>query len=176
MAKYFRIMRFDWPLHFILLFTNWLPDNTPFLYLRGALVTPFFGKVGKNLRLGRNNTFYNPSSIHFGSDVYIAHNCILLAIGNIIIEDEVIIGPSVVISAGNHVKRGASYRFGFPEVLTVFIGRGTWVGANSTINGGAVIEEGCLIASNSAVTQGIVPANTFAAGVPARAKPKSSSL
>lgn len=170
MNKAYRLLRYDWPLHFILLLTNWLPDNVPFLRLRGVLASKFFRKCGKNLRLARNLTFYNPSSMHIGSDVYIADGCIFLAIGDISIGDEVIVGPYVIFSAGNHTRYHSSYRFGPIESQPIIIEAGTWIGGHSTILGGAHIKNGCLISSNSAVTRGLIPANSFAAGVPAKVK------
>ena len=50
-----RLFRFDWPLHIVLIFTSFLPDNVIFLKIRGLLCKPFFGSCGKNLRLERNN-------------------------------------------------------------------------------------------------------------------------
>ncbi|MCO5259133.1 MAG: hypothetical protein M9916_03230 [Crocinitomicaceae bacterium] len=57
MTNLIRLLRYDWPLHFVLLLTNWLPDNVVFLRLRGYLAHFFFLSCGKNLRLGRNLTF-----------------------------------------------------------------------------------------------------------------------
>ena len=58
-----------------LLFTNWLPDNVIFINLRGRLARPFFKKCGKNLGIGRNVCFYNPSKMEIGTNVYIAYGC-----------------------------------------------------------------------------------------------------
>ena len=49
----------------------------------------FLVRVGRNLSLGRNITFYNSSSIHLGENVYIALGCVFLALGEMIVEDEV---------------------------------------------------------------------------------------
>jgi hypothetical protein len=59
-------------LHFVLLVTNWLPDNVVFLRFRGFLAGFFLNGSCKNLRLGRNVTFYNPSKIFISDNVYIA--------------------------------------------------------------------------------------------------------
>ena len=55
-------------LHFVLLFTNWLPDNVIFLRFRGFLANFFLMGTCKNLRIGRNVTFYNPSKIYIDDD------------------------------------------------------------------------------------------------------------
>jgi len=73
MNKLYRLLRYDIPMHFILLLTNWLPDNVIFIRLRGSLARPFFNHCGKRLGIGRNVVFYNPSNISIGNDVYIAY-------------------------------------------------------------------------------------------------------
>ncbi len=70
-----RLLRYDLPLHFVLRLTNWLPDNVMFIRLRGRLARPFFKSCGTRLGLGRNITFYNPSKIEIGEDVYIGYGC-----------------------------------------------------------------------------------------------------
>lgn len=167
MKRLIHYLRYDWPLHLIMLLTNLLPNNVIFFRLRGFLARPFFGSCGPNLRLGRNITFYNASSIKLGSYVYAAIGCVFLAEGAIIVGDEVLFGPYVVLSAANHTKVHDSYRFGPVETPPIRIGSGTWIGAHTTILGGANIGKGCVIGSNAAVTQGTIPDNTFAAGVPA---------
>lgn len=165
-----RNIRYDWPLHFIVLFTNWLPDNVPFLRLRGTLARPFFGSCGANLRMGRNVSFYNPSCIHIGRDTYIAYGCWFVAGGTIRIGNEVMLGPYVVVSGGNHGRRNGSFRYGPIEYLPVSIDDGTWIGSHVTILGGASLGKGCLVGSNACVTRGNIPDNSFVAGVPAAIK------
>lgn len=114
MNKLQRLIRHDWPVHFFLLLTNWLPDNTVFLRLRGLLISPFLGACGRNLRLGRNVTLYNPSRIYFGNDVYAAFGCWFMAGGNIRVEDEVLLGPYCVIASSTHSRASGSFRFAPP--------------------------------------------------------------
>lgn len=170
MKRLIYYLRYDWPLHFVMLLTSWLPDNVIFFRLRGMLARPFFGSCGFNLRLGRNITFYNASSIKIGANVYIALGCVFLGVGEINIGDEAIFGPYVVVSAGNHTKYQGSYRYGVVTKSPIEIGSGTWVGAHVTVLGGAMIGKGCVIGSNAAVPRGSIPDNSFAAGVPAVVK------
>ena len=109
MNKYIRLLRYDFPMHIVLLITNWLPDNVIFIRLRGKLASPFFKKCGRNLGLARNITFYNPSTISLGSDVYFGHGCWVAGPFNV--EDEVLFGPYCVIAPGNHQRINNSYRF-----------------------------------------------------------------
>jgi maltose O-acetyltransferase len=170
MNKLYRLLRYDLPLHCVLSLTNILPDNTPFLSLRGRLAGFFLGSCRGNFELGRGVVFYNPSCIHLGKNVYIAYGSVLLAIGEIVLGDEVMLAPYVVISAANHQRRMNSYRFGESEILPISIGAGSWIGAHTTILPGAQIGAGSLIAGNAAVTRGVYPPNALIAGVPAQVK------
>jgi maltose O-acetyltransferase len=165
--KIIRNIRYDLPLHFVLLLSNWLPHNTVFLALRGFLASFFFKKCGKNLRLARNVSFYNPSRIIFGDDVYVGYHSLIIAWKIVEIEHEVLIGPFSVIVSGKHVKLGGSYRWGEPVYEPVKIGKGSWIGAHVTIVGGVTIGRGSLVAANSVVTKNVED-NATVGGVPAR--------
>lgn len=167
MNRLFNRLRYDWPLHIVMVLTSWLPNSVTFYRLRGALARPFFGSCGKNFRINRNIEFLNASSIRIGKNVYIAVGCVFLAIDDIDIGDEVMFGPNVVVTSGKHTKLQGSYRFGPEEKAPIKIGYGSWIGANTTIVAGATIGNGCVIGCNAAVTQGVIPDNAFAAGVPA---------
>src|SRR5690348_14143761 len=116
-----RLLRYDWPLHLVMLLANWLPDNVPLLRLRGLLIKPFLGSCGRNLRVGRNVTLYNPSRISLGNDVYIAYGCWFMAGGEISIGDEVMFGPYSVTVSANHTRAKGSFRFGSPRCSTIVI-------------------------------------------------------
>lgn len=167
MNKAYRLLRFDWPLHFILLLTNWLPDNVIFFRLRGALARHFLGSCGSNLRLGRNVTLSNPSKIHLGSHIYIAYGCWFSSGDEIIVGDEALFGPYCVIVSAEHVRQQNSFRFGEPLNAKIVIGKGTLCASRVTVTAGTVIGDGTLIGSGAVVTTNIPP-NVMAAGVPAR--------
>jgi maltose O-acetyltransferase len=170
MNKLFDRLRYDWPLNFIIVLTNWFPDSIIFYRIRGLLARPFFGSCGANFRINRHIEFLNASSIKIGKNVFIAVGCVFLAHGEIYIGDEVMFGPYVVVSAGKHTKENGSFRYGIQERMPITIGSGTWIGAHTTVAGGANVGSGCVIGCNSAVTSGTIPDNAFAAGVPAVVK------
>lgn len=161
-------LRYDWPLHFVLLLTNWLPDNVIFLRLRGWLAHFFFGACGRNLRLGRRLTFINPKQISFGDNVYIAYGCWISAGEKVHLDHEVMLGPYCVITSINHQKAADSYRYGEDEVMPILIGQGSWVAAHCVITAGSNIGKGCLVAANAVVPKGEVPDNAMVGGTPAR--------
>jgi len=167
MNKVSRLIRHDWPAHFVCVFTNWLPDNVPFLRLRGAGLRPFLGSCGKNLRVGRNVTFYNPSQIFLGNDVFVAYGCWFMAGEKIRIGDEVMIGPYCVVSSSEHTRQGRSFRYGVQKSAPIVIGDGSWLAAHITVTAGVTIGSGALVAAGAVVSCD-VPDNVMAGGVPAR--------
>ncbi len=160
-------LRYFWPLHFVILLTNWLPDNVLFLRIRGYLARPFFGKCGKDLRLGRDITFYNCKNIEIGNHVYIAKSNWFSASEKIIIGDEVIFGPHSVISSANHTRIKQSFRYGEPNKKPIYIKKGVWVAANCTIVAGSTIGEGSLVAANTVVNSD-VPRDVVYSGNPGK--------
>ncbi|GCD77340.1 hypothetical protein JCM31826_08220 [Thermaurantimonas aggregans] len=164
MKKLFRLLRYDWPLHFVLLLTNWLPDNVVFIRLRGRIASPFFKKCGKNLGIGRHVTFYQPSSIEIGDYVYIAYGCWFQGSGNLKIGDQVLFGPYVVITTSNHTRKEGSWRFGMPVEKEITVEKGAWIGSHCTILAGSIIRSGSVIGANTVVA-GEVKANSLFAGV-----------
>ena len=167
MKKLWRYLRYDWPLHFMLLFTNWWPDNVVFLRVRGALIRPFFGKCGRDLRVGRNVQFHNPELIDLGDHVYIAYGCSIMANDLIRIDNEVMLSPYCVIVSGNHTSINGSYRYGPAKLAPIVIEKGSWIASHAVVTAGCNIGENCLIAANAVVTHDI-PANVVVGGIPAR--------
>lgn len=163
----YRLLRYDLPVHFLLLITNWLPDIVKVLRFRGWLISPFLGSCGKGLKLGRNITLYNPKNIHIGADVYIAYGCWFTAADDIRIEDEVLVGPYSVFASSNHTRINGSYRHGEREKGPIVIGKGSWIGAHSSVLQNVKVGKGSLIAANSVVNKSFAD-NTIAGGVPAK--------
>lgn len=165
MSKIKRLLRHDLPLHFVLLFTNWLPDNVFFIRLRGSLARPFFKKCGKRLGIGRNVTFYNPSKISIGNDVYIAYGCWFG--GDITIEDEVLFGPYCVLAPSNHQKDNGSFRFAKNTIGRIIIEKGSWMASHSLVIGNTILKKGTILGANSLLTKDSDPDSIYA-GSPAR--------
>jgi len=167
MKNIIRLLRYDLPLYLIFLLTNWLPDMVVVLRLRGWLMRPFFGGCGKNFRVGRNVTFYNPQNIHIGKDVYVAYGSWLSAGEKIVIEDEVMIGPYCILTSSNHTKLNGSFRYGTPELKPIHIGRGSWIAGQCNVLAGSEIGDGTLVAANS-VVNGKMNNHVLCAGSPAK--------
>lgn len=136
---------------------------------RGWLASFFSAEFGPRLVLGRYVSFYQPSRIHLGQDVYLAYGVVILANHDVCIEDDVMISPYAVVASGRHTRKSGSFRKGKVIARPIRIGRGTWVGTHASVLDGAVIGAGCILAENSCATAGKSPDNTLDAGVSARA-------
>ena len=158
------IFRYDIPIWFVGLITNWLPDNRITIKLRGLLFKPFIYKCGKNFTLAKNVQLKSTNKLTIGDNVYFASGVWLNAMGYMTIEDEVVIGPYVVISTGTHQFKNGSVRFGGSIFKPVRIGRGTWLASHVVVKAGVNIGKGVLVAANAAVAKDI-PDNVIAGGV-----------
>jgi len=159
--------RYDLPLWFMGILTNWWPDNQITIRLRGMLYKPFIFRCGKNFTVAKRVQLKSTHRLTIGDNVYFATGVWLNAMGGMTIEDEVVMGPYVVISTGIHAFKYNSVRFGGTKMEPVTIGRGTWLAAHTIVRAGVKIGSGVLVAGNAAVTKD-VPDNVIVAGVPAK--------
>lgn len=157
MHRFFTLLRYDLPLHIVLISLNWLPDLVSIMRFRGFCASAFFGYCGRDFRLGRSVTFYNPSKIRIGSSVYIAYGNWLSAGADIVIEDEVLIGPKSIFASANHTKLEGSFRYGRPILKPITIKRGSWVAGNCSILAGSEIGEGSVIGASTVVRENVPP-------------------
>ncbi|MBI1405580.1 MAG: sugar O-acetyltransferase [Caulobacter sp.] len=116
------------------------------------LVPPFFTDCGRNIRVGER--------------VFINQNCTFYALADIVIGDDVLIGPNVSLITSEHPV-APSQRRAFLQGRPITVERGVWLAAGVTVIGGVTIGENSVVAAGSVVTRDI-PANTLAAGNPAR--------
>ena len=115
------------------------------------LIPPFYTDCGKNVRVG--------------SRVFINQNCTFYSLAEIIIGDDVMIGPNVNLITSEHPvapSQRHAYIFGKP----IIIERGVWIAAGATILGGVTVGENSVVAAGSVVTRD-VPANSLVGGNPA---------
>jgi maltose O-acetyltransferase len=117
------------------------------------LEPPFFCDYGYNIRLGQN--------------CYANHNLVVLDCAQVLIGDNVFIGPNVVISTAGHpidpVVRGSGVEFAKP----ISIGDNVWIGASVVLVPGVTIGSNVTIGAGSVVTKSI-PASCVAVGNPCR--------
>jgi acetyltransferase-like isoleucine patch superfamily enzyme len=116
------------------------------------LIPPFYTTGGADIRVGRN--------------VFINQNCTFYDLGGIDIGDDVLIGPNVSIITSGHPVEPEGRR-GITVAKPIVIERNVWIAANATILGGVTVGENCVVAAGAVVTRD-VPANSLVGGNPAR--------
>ncbi|MDB5011281.1 MAG: hypothetical protein JWQ06_2070 [Mucilaginibacter sp.] len=107
--------------------------------------------------------------ITIGNRTGISARAYLAGQGGITIGSDVIMGPNVQIFSENHNFSDLSLTIKEQGVTkeAVTIGNNCWIGAGTIILAGVNIGDGCVIAAGSVVTKSM-PANSIAAGVPAK--------
>jgi acetyltransferase-like isoleucine patch superfamily enzyme len=116
------------------------------------LMPPFYTTGGLDIRIGRN--------------VFINQNCTFYDLGGIDIADDVMIGPNVsIITSGHPIE--PSRRRAFVVAKPIAIERNVWIAAGATIIGGVTVGEHSVVAAGAVVTKD-VPPNTLVGGNPAK--------
>lgn len=112
---------------------------------------PFYTNFGQFITIGKN--------------VFINHACSFLDMGDITIEDNVLIGPKVNLITENHPLNPNDRKSLICQPIV--IKRNAWIGAAATILPGVTIGENSVVAAGSVVTTD-VPPNTVVGGIPAK--------
>ena len=116
------------------------------------LIPPFYTAGGLDIRVGRN--------------VFVNQNCTFYDLGGLDIADDVMIGPNVsLITSGHPID--PSQRRAAVVAKPIVIERNVWIAAGVTIIGGVTVGENSVVAAGSVVTRD-VPPNTLVGGNPAR--------
>jgi maltose O-acetyltransferase len=107
-----------------------------------------------------------PSRLVIGNNVSINRGCILNAGGGIIICNNVLIGPNVIIYSQNHrYNQNALINEQGYEYKEVIIKDNVWIGAGSIILPGVTIHENSVIGAGSIVSKDIPPGHIYYADV-----------
>ena len=111
-------------------------------------------------------TFNDADEIRVGRNVFVNQNCTFYDLGGLDIADDVMIGPNVSLITSGHPLE-PSRRRAFTIAKPIVIERNVWIGAGATVIGGVTVGENSVVAAGSVVTK-TVPPNTFVGGNPAR--------
>lgn len=161
--------------HKLLLLYSWLvrsmmfffPDMPLFMRIRGFLYGLGMNRCGRNFQITHNATLRCLENMVLGRDVYFANNVLILATASLTIEDEVMLGPNVVVVNWNHARFRSSYRFKTSAGKPIFIGFGSWVGANAVIVCGGSLPKSSVLGANSVLNRRFTEEGSLICGSPA---------
>ena len=98
-----------------------------------------------------------------GENVFINSNCLAMARGGIIIEDDVMIAGNVQLLSNNHDE----YERQIITCEEIRIKKGAWIGAGSSILPGVTVGEYAIVGAGAIVTKD-VPDYCVVIGAPAK--------
>ena len=115
-----------------------------------AIVSPFYCDCGCRMTIGKNVTINKGATI--------------LSPGQVVIEDNVLIGPEVKITTVDHDLYDRHNLFHFGKVT---IKENAWICIGAIICPGVTIGKNAVVAAGAVVTKDVEP-NTIVGGVPAK--------
>jgi maltose O-acetyltransferase len=104
-----------------------------------------------------------------GPRTFVNYRCYFDLDAPITIGQDVQIGYDVAFVTGSHRIGAAEQRAGEPRAKPIVVEDGVWIGARTTLLGGVVVGEGCVIAAGAVVIRDCEPHGLYA-GVPAERK------
>jgi acetyltransferase-like isoleucine patch superfamily enzyme len=150
------------------------------VYIRpgGQIVRPRLISLGNNVRIGKNvDVYVHPKQrgskefiLKIGDNVHIGNYNIIAARNSVVIEENVLLGPGVIIVDHSHRYEDVEVPVKSQEVSEgggVRIERDCWIGANAFVFPNVTIGRHAVIGANSVVKQDIPPFSV-AVGAPAR--------
>jgi len=116
------------------------------------LAPPFYTACGVDIRVGHN--------------VFINQNCTFYDLGGLDIGDDVMIGPNVsLITTGHPIP--PSQRRNRVIAKPIVIEKNVWIAAGAIVIGGVTVGENSVVAAGAVVTKD-VPPNSLVGGNPAK--------
>lgn len=136
------------------------PSSEEFKTLLEELVD---GHIGNNFTL--RPPLYGAAfdMLDIGDNVFINSNCLAMARGGIIIEDDVMLAANVQLLSNNHDE----YKRHILDCKQIHIKKGAWIGAGASILPGVTIGKYAIVGAGAIVTKD-VPDYSVVIGSPAR--------
>jgi maltose O-acetyltransferase len=135
--------------------------------LRATLLAEMLGTVGENAVIRPPFHCDYGVHIHVGRNLFVNFGCVFLDCAEIILGDDVQIGPAVQIYTPTHPLDPEVRRSGLEGARPVRVGSNVWIGGAAVILPGVTIGDDAVIGAGSVVTRD-VPAGAIVVGNPAR--------
>ena len=135
---------------------------------RGWLYGLAMKKCGKDFQVTHDAIIRDVRNISVGRNCYVGNHSVLMGSGHIVLGDEVIIAPHVVIISGNHSLQHGSFRHGSADSGVIEIGSGSWVASNSTIQRNSKLPKSSVLSANSFLNKIYEEPYSLYGGVPAK--------
>ena len=113
----------------------------------------------------------NASNVYIGRNSHINHHCCIWAGDHSCIRlgDDLLMGPAVMMFAGNHGLDRRTPMTAQPRVeKDIVVEDDVWLGAGVVVTGGVHVARGVVIAAGAVVTKSIEEPFAIAGGIPAR--------
>jgi maltose O-acetyltransferase len=125
--------------------------------------------IGKDVSIQRSFWVEYPESLVIGHHVQINQHCFINAGGGVVIGDNVLIGPYVVIYSQNHNYKAADTLIRLQDYSRkkVIIENDVWLSSRVTVLPGVKIRKGTVVAAGSVVTKDTEEYSVIA-GTPAK--------
>lgn len=140
------------------------PDN---IHRLKELITDMLGSCGGNVNINQPFRCDFGFNIHVGKNFFANFNLTILDEAQVIIGDNVFIGPNTNIYTACHPLEPEERNKGTEWAEPVKIGNNVWIGGNTTILPGVSIGDNTTIGAGSVVSRDI-PADCVAVGNPCR--------
>jgi maltose O-acetyltransferase len=137
--------------------------------IRRCFYRLYFKKIGKSCIFNCKCHFEVPEKIQIGNNCAFNRGCWISGGGSIIMHNDIIIGPNVIMHSSNHNYDNPNLpiRLQGSTFKKIEIYDNVWIGAGVIILPGVTIHSNCIIAAGAVVTKD-VPSNVIVGGVPAK--------
>lgn len=134
---------------------------------RRAVLRERLGSLGEGAEIRPPMQCDYGYQIHVGAPSFINYGAVLLDVGQIIIGEDVQIGPNVQLLTPTHPLDPEIRRAKWEAATRISIGNNVWLGGGVIVLPGISIGENTVVGAGAVVTKDL-PANVVAVGNPAR--------